>query len=155
MFNNISLQARLVSTMLALAVLIAAVSVIGIMGMRSSNAALFKTFSNQMPSSTAISQGNNFLARARFTLDRAALKPDDAQIGATLARARDFIASADKQWAAYLALPRDSVEDALAVAAGAARTAYINEGLLATSKAVEAKDGAQIDALMQKKWLCH
>ncbi|WP_426114579.1 methyl-accepting chemotaxis protein [Massilia sp. PWRC2] len=151
MFKNISLQARLVSTMLILAVLIAAVSVVGIIGMRSSNAALSDIFTNQMPSASAISRSNNFLARTRFTLDRAALKIDDPQIDATLARAREFTAGSDKEWAAYLALPRDSVEDALAKVAGAARAAYINDGLLGLAKAIESKDAAQVDAFMQKK----
>ena len=151
MLKNLSLQTRLVATMLVLALLIIVVGAVGLLGMRAANGALHEVFANQLPSSVAINRANNFLSRSRFTLDRAALDPEAADIAANLDRSRGFLASADKEWNAYLALPRDAEEEVLAKAAAQSRTAYINDGLLGLTRALESKDKAQIDAFMHKK----
>ena len=151
MFKNVSLQSRLIATMLMLAVLMAVVGTGGVVGMHLANNDLHEVSAKQLPSTMAISRSNNFLSRVRFTLDRAALDPEAAEVPANLERSHGFLVSAEKEWTKYLALPRDAEEDELAKSATQARTAYINEGLLGLTRALQDKDKAQIDALMQKK----
>jgi methyl-accepting chemotaxis protein-1 (serine sensor receptor) len=151
MLKNLSLQTRLVVTMLVLALLIAAVGMAGFNGLRASNVALQEVSANQLPSISAINRSHNFLSRARLTLDRAAMHPDDPQVGATIERARGFVVSGDKQWAIYLALPRDPAEDALVTVVTREREAYVKAGLLGLVKALEAGDIAQIDDFMMNK----
>ena len=64
MLNNISLQTRLIVTMVVLALLISAVGIAGVMGMRASNNALHEVQAIQIPASDAITSSNNFFFRA-------------------------------------------------------------------------------------------
>nr|WP_321170353.1 Tar ligand binding domain-containing protein [Pseudoduganella aquatica] len=75
----------------------------------------------------------------------------DADVEKTPQRAEGFIAESEKAWQQYLALPRDAEEDAMAKAVEQQRKLYINDGLLALSKAVRERNAEQIELLSMKK----
>jgi len=151
MLFKLTLRVRLIATMAMLGFLITAVGLLGIYGMREDHAALEDVYSNQLASSIAINNSKNFLNRARFGLDRAVFHPDAADVGATLSRAKGFIDESNKEWQRYLALPRNGEEEALAKTLEAARTRYINDGMLALSTAVEQMNVERIEALSMKE----
>jgi methyl-accepting chemotaxis protein len=151
MHSKLTIRVRLILTMAFLGLLIVSIGLMGIYGMKAGNSALEDVYSNQLASSIAISNAKNSLNRARFTLDRAVFHPDAPDIGKTLERAASFMAESDKYWQVYLALPRDAEEDALARDLTAQRKIYVDNGLLALSKAVAGRDAAQIDDLASKK----
>jgi len=151
MLFKLTLRVRLIATMAMLGFLITAVGLLGIYGMREDHAALEDVYSNQLASSIAINNSKNFLNRARFGLDRAVFHPDAADVGATLSRAKGFIDESNKEWQRYLALPRNGEEEALAKTLQAARTRYINDGMLALSTAVEQMNVERIEALSMKE----
>ena len=151
MLNKLTLRMRLIATMILLGLLIAAIGLMGIFGMQSVNASLGDVYSNQLASSVAISNAKNTLSRARFNLDRAALHPDDADIEKTLNRAEMFITEADKQWQQYRVLPQSAEEGVLARTVEAEAKRYVEDGLLALSKAIRAGDAALVDTLAMKQ----
>ena len=151
MFSNLTLRFRLVATMALLGLIIVVTGLLGIYGIRSSGAALERTYSVQMQSIIQLGEAKNFLSRARFNLDRAVLHPDSPDIEKTISRMESFIKDADTAWAAYLALPRGAEEDALAKAVGAGRSAYVEKGMRALTQAVRAQDAEKIETLFMKQ----
>ena len=147
MFKQLTIRTRLVATMVLLGLIILGFGVLGIYGMRSSQAALEDVYSNQLMSSIAINNGKNSLSRARFAIDRAALHPEAADAAGTLERADGFLTEADKAWNVYMALPRDAQEEALAQAVVDKRGAYVKQGIQALADAVRKHDGAAIDSI--------
>jgi methyl-accepting chemotaxis protein-1 (serine sensor receptor) len=150
MFSTLSLRIRLIATMAMLGLLIVAIGLLGIYGMRAADTALAANYDNQL---TAMSLGSakNSLSRARFVLDRAVLHPDAPDLEKTLKRMDDFIAESDKAWTAYLAEPQDPEEAPLAKALDASRKAYIDDGIRALVQAIRANDAAAIDTLFMKQ----
>jgi methyl-accepting chemotaxis protein-1 (serine sensor receptor) len=150
MLNNISLRLRLIATMACIGLLLVLLGLLGVFGMRSVNQALHGVYTDELASTVAIGDSKNFLGRARFTLDRAVLHPDAADVAKTIERANGFIVDSDKSWKTYMNLPHEGSEDALAKDVDKKRRAYVDDGLLALSKAVLAKDTANADALTMK-----
>jgi methyl-accepting chemotaxis protein len=150
MLNNISLRTRLVLTMAFLGLLILALGLIGMVGMGKADHFIEQIYSDQLATSIATSDSKNFLNRARFTLDRAALHPDAPDVANTIKRGLGFIDDAEKSWKEYMALPHDEEEKALADDLQAKRSAYIS-GLLALGKAIGEGDTAETDQLVMKK----
>jgi methyl-accepting chemotaxis protein len=148
--KNLTLRARLVGTMLFLGLLIVAIGLMGMSGMRATHGALEQVYSNQLVSSIAINNAKNLLSRARFALDRAVFHPDAPDVAKTLNRARDFVQQSTVEWQRYLALPRDADEDRLARTLDGERNKYINEGLLALADAVQQGDADKIEQLSMK-----
>jgi len=151
MLSKLTLRFRLISTLAVLGLLIAAIGVLGIYGMRSNHAALEQVYSNQLASSIAINNSKNFLNRARFGLDRAVFHPDAPDVAKTIARAKGFIDDANKSWQTYLAMPRDGEEAILAKTLETERTRYINDGMLALATAIEQGNVERIEALSMKE----
>ncbi|WP_296943881.1 methyl-accepting chemotaxis protein [uncultured Massilia sp.] len=151
MTSSLTLRFRLIATMAILGLIILANGLLGIYGIRSTTAALEDTYGNQMQSIIALGEAKNFLSRARFNLDRAVLHPDSPDIGKTIDRMESFIKDADRSWAAYLALPRNAEEDALAKIVADKRGAYIDNGMRALSAAVRQQDTDKIEALFMKQ----
>jgi len=136
--------------MVLLGLIILAFGILGIYGMRSSQASLEDVYSNQLMSTIAINNSKNFLSRARFAIDRAALHPEASDVAGTLERANGFLAEADKTWSVYMALPRDPQEQVLAQAVIDTRGAYVTQGILALAEAVRKGDAANLQATNQK-----
>jgi methyl-accepting chemotaxis protein-1 (serine sensor receptor) len=151
MLSKLTLRFRLIATLVVLGLLIAAIGVLGIYGMRSNHAALEQVYSNQLASSIAINNSKNFLNRARFGLDRAVFHPEAPDVAKTIARAKGFIDDANKSWQTYLAMPRDGEETTLAKTLETERTRYINDGMLALATALEQGNSERIEALSMKE----
>jgi methyl-accepting chemotaxis protein-1 (serine sensor receptor) len=150
MLNSLTIRMRLILTMVFLGVLITAIGVIGVVGMRSVNAALKAVYSDQLASTMAINNAKNALNRGRFNIDRAVFHPDDPKLEETLQRADKFFADSDKAWQAYLALPTGPGEKELSADVDAKRKVYISDGLQALSKAIRAKNAEAIDSISMK-----
>ncbi|MBN3846496.1 HAMP domain-containing protein [Paraburkholderia sp. Ac-20342] len=112
--KGITIKARIGLTMAFLAVLLVAISVFGLFGISRSNSAYQDTFTNAMPSATAIDNAEVYTARERLVLDRAAFMGGSPEVAATLERARLMRETSDTWWKKYLDLPRDANEDRLA-----------------------------------------
>ena len=151
MLSKLTLRFRLIATLAVLGLLISAIGVLGIYGMRSNHAALEQVYSNQLASSIAINNAKNFLNRARFGLDRAVFHPEAPDVAKTIARAKGFIDDANKSWQTYLAMPRDDEETALAKTLETERTRYINDGMMALATALEQGNSERIEALSMKE----
>ena len=147
MLKKLTIRTRLILTMVLLGLIILAFGLLGVFGMRSLEASLEDVYSNQLVSSISVNDSKNSLSRARFAIDRAALHPEDPEVGKTLERVAAFLAESDKSWAAYMALPQDAEESVLARDVVARRDVYVREGLLALADAVKKRDAAAIDSL--------
>src|SRR5450830_279347 len=149
--GQFTIRARLIATMTLLGLLIVGIGLMGIYSMKVGNRALEDVYTNQMASSVAIGKAKNSLSRARFTLDRTVFHPEASDVAKTLERADGFIGESDKFWQAYLQLPRNQEEDALAKDLDTKRQIYIESGLRALSKAVAARNAELTDTLTMKK----
>jgi methyl-accepting chemotaxis protein I, serine sensor receptor len=150
MFSKLTLRFRIIATMALLGLIILAIGILGIYGIKSTGAALEDTYTNQMQSIIALADSKNFLSRARFNLDRAVLHPDSPDIEKTIGRMDGFVKDADRTWAAYLALPREPEEDVLAKAVGETRTAYV-DAVHGLTQAIRANDAEKIEAMFMKQ----
>ncbi len=150
MFKKLTIRTRLIGTMGLLGLILMAFALLGLTGLRSAEAALKTVYTDQLMSSIAIGNAKNFLSRARFTIDRAALHPDAPDVEATLERAAGFLAQADKAWAEYMALPQDPQEKALSRDIVARRDVYVRQGLVALADAVRRHDIPAVDRLAMK-----
>ncbi|WP_338764886.1 methyl-accepting chemotaxis protein [Massilia sp. METH4] len=150
MLNRLTIRTRLIATMAVLGFLIAITGGTGVYGIRSVNAALEETYSNQLVSSQATSDSKLLLTRARLVHDRAVFHPDSPDVPALLKRANDFLAKSDEAWQRYLSLEQDAEEKALSDKVGATRKALVDNGLHALEQALLAKDAARIDQIVMK-----
>jgi methyl-accepting chemotaxis protein-1 (serine sensor receptor) len=146
MFNKLTIRTRLVSTMAFLGLIILAFGLLGIASTRSLEASLKGIYTGQLAASVSINASKNFLSRALFAIDRAALDPDGNDAAAALERATVFLADADKAWAAYMALPRRPEEDVLARDATEKRARYVRDGLLFQAAAARRRDVQAMNA---------
>jgi methyl-accepting chemotaxis protein len=155
MFKKITIRTRLIGTMILLGLILIVFAALGLFGLKRIEVSLKDVYSNQLMSSIAINDSKNYLSRARFSMDRAALHPELPDVGATLERSVSFVAQADKAWAAYMALPQDADEKALAQDVAAKRDIYVRQGLLALADAVRRKDLQAVDRLAMKELIAY
>ena len=123
MGKGISIKARIGITMGFLAMLIVAISAVGLLGLTRSNDAYRKTFTDQMPSSHAVNLAEIYAARERLALDRAAFELGTPDAAATIERARMLRGVSDDFWKKYMALSHDGEEARLAQDVAARREA--------------------------------
>ncbi|MEG2962957.1 MAG: Tar ligand binding domain-containing protein, partial [Janthinobacterium sp.] len=150
MLSNITIKMRLIATMSVLGVLIALLGVMSIISLKSANNNLNEVYSNQLASTQAIGESQIALGRARFTMDRVMVHPEAADAKDTLARAEQFLETSNKSWKVYLALPQSAEEKGLSDDMDKKRNDYINNGMLAMSKALRENNIEQADKLMMK-----
>jgi methyl-accepting chemotaxis protein len=150
MTTKLTLRIRIVATMALLGMIIVATGLIGINGMRATQTSLEQVYSNQLLSSIALNNSKNFLARARFVLDRAVLHPDAPDVGKTISRMQGFMADSDKTWKAYQDMPRAAEEAALVKELAARRAEYVAT-IDAVTRAVQQKDAETLETLFMKK----
>jgi methyl-accepting chemotaxis protein len=151
MFSRLKIRTRLIATMALLGLVLLAFAFLGLFGMRTVEASLKNVYTDQLRSTVDINTAKNFLSRARFTMDRAALHPDAPDVEATLERAGGFLAQADKAWTAYMTLPQDPDEKALVDIVDAKRNVYVKQGLVALADAVRKHDIEAVDRLAMKE----
>ncbi|VVE21976.1 methyl-accepting chemotaxis protein [Pandoraea anhela] len=114
LFSRLSISARIGVVMAFLGTLSIAIGIIGIFGMRTSNEANRRTYSQQLPKSNAVSELTILVGRQRTSLDRAAMNPGSNDAKTMYAKEREVATAADASWQRYLSLPRSADEDKLA-----------------------------------------
>ncbi|WP_432377673.1 methyl-accepting chemotaxis protein [Duganella sp. P38] len=149
MFNSITIRTRLILTMSVLGLMMLALGGLSIFGMNTVNFALKDVYSNQMASTVALGNAKNFLNRARFVIDRGVFHPEAPDLEKTLGRAEGFMQDGEKAWKAYLALPLEGDEKALAADLDAKRTVYVAE-LRGLMTALRNHDEAKIEEMSMK-----
>jgi len=147
MFTNISIKTRLIATMTLLGLIMIAIAVSGLYGMRRMNEGVHVVNTDTLPSAMAIANAQLNLSRARLVVDRVTLHPDDPGAEKTLQRAENFLSESDKDWARYLALPQNAEERALAQAMTADRAIFIDQAFKPVIKALRNGDDALADRI--------
>jgi methyl-accepting chemotaxis protein len=147
MFAKITIKTRLIATMALLGLLIAGTGISGLYGMRRMNEGAREVNTNTMPSAMAIANAQLNLSRARLVVDRVTLHPESADAAKTLQRAESFLADSDRDWAAYLALPQDAEEQALARAMSADRDIFIDQAFKPLIRALRNGEAARADQI--------
>jgi methyl-accepting chemotaxis protein-1 (serine sensor receptor) len=135
---TLSIRARLILAMAAMAVLLALSAAMAIFGLSRANSGMEEMYGKRMASAEALADSMAGLLRARTALDRVVLEPDSPQSGPNLARALDFGAKSDAAWQRYLARPADAEERKLAAAVQAQRQSYLAQGQGAMVEALRA-----------------
>ena len=147
MLNHITIRQRLLATMTLLGMLIVAIGLIGIYGIRQVNLGLEDVYTNQLAASVSLAKSRNSLSRARFVLDRAVFHPAAADVADIVKQAEPFFATSEQSWRDYLALPREAEEDALVKDLDAKRRQYIDAGLLALGQALVGHNAERLEQL--------
>jgi methyl-accepting chemotaxis protein-1 (serine sensor receptor) len=151
MFSKFTIKARLIGTMVLMAIMLVGVAAMGAFGLQKTNEALKGVYSNQLASSIAISEAQARLLQARTVLDRVILRIDDPKIEEMVGRAEEFHQQSENAWQRYLALPADSVEKKLSDDVAAKRVIYLKEGGQALIIAIRNKQRADAERLLFEK----
>ena len=138
--KTLSIKARLALVLFVLAVFLAGVGALGLVGNLRSNAALKETFANNLPSTRQLGVAEAKLAQARNALDRAILETDPAKVADAIGRIGAQIESSEKGWKGYLGLPfSTSEEERVAGEAGKQRT-LVKESIATAIDAIKRGD---------------
>jgi len=148
MLDRLTIRTRLTGTIALLGLLILFLGTLGIFELRKSNEILKDVYGNAMVSMQTIYESQIQIDRARLSLDRVALDPDNPISQDPLKRSQGFIDGSDKFWKRYLSLPFGPGEKELAMQADAKRQELIKDGLLPAIKALEEKNQPEIRRLM-------
>ncbi|AOK31730.1 MULTISPECIES: methyl-accepting chemotaxis protein [Burkholderia] len=146
-FSRFTIRTRIFATLGFVAVLLAVASSVGFYGMQRSNDALDDAYARQLAGKTALSAASLNLAIARTTLDRAILHPEAPDVAATVAKAEQYLASSDRAWRDYDALPDNDSEKSLIAQAGTARRALIDSAIRPMLDALKAGRHDEADRL--------
>ncbi|WP_293780705.1 methyl-accepting chemotaxis protein [uncultured Oxalicibacterium sp.] len=147
MLTNLSIKLRLVLTMTFMGLMLIVGGAMGVLGLQYTNNALQEVYTNQMPSAEAIQTMMIRMAQARATLNRVAMRPEDANAGSSIERSEMLFKQADESWKNYLALPANDEEKKLAAAVDSDRKAYLHElqtELIAALKAKQVQKAEDI-----------
>ncbi len=109
--KTLSIKARLALVLFVLAVFLAGVGALGLIGNLRSNAALKETYSNNLASTRALGQAEAKLAQARTALDRAIFETDPAKTTDAISRIYAQLGNSEKAWTEYLNLPFSTPEE--------------------------------------------
>jgi len=138
--KTLSIKARLALVLFVLAVFLAGVGALGLVGNLRSNAALKETFANNLPSTRQLGVAEAKLAQARNALDRAILETDPAKVADAIGRIGAQIESSEKGWKGYLGLPFSTAEEErVAGEAGKQRT-LVKESIATAIDAIKRGD---------------
>ncbi|WP_420991718.1 methyl-accepting chemotaxis protein [Cupriavidus sp. 30B13] len=145
MFNNLSIRFRLNAVLLLLAVLLSAIGLTGVVGMRKSEADIRQIYENQLASTSLLAKAHLNSAVVRTTLDRAVLHPEAADVPAIVERALSYRARSEDAWKRYRALPMSGDEERLMREVEARRATFFRDGVDPLVAALRAGDGAAAD----------
>ncbi len=112
--SNVTIKARVGIAMGILAVILIAISSLGMFGLHSSNASYHDAQAERMPAMLAVNNAEIYAARERLNLDRAVMTIGTPAADAAITKGLAFRAKADAYWARYDALPHLPGEKALA-----------------------------------------
>ncbi len=138
--KTLSIKARLALVLFVLAVFLAGVGALGLVGNLRSNAALKETFANNLPSTRALGLAESKMAQARTALDRAIFEADQAKALEAISHVGAQLDHSEKGWKSYLALPFSTPEEErVAGEAGKQRT-LIKETMASAIEAIKRGD---------------
>lgn len=141
MFSGLTIKAKVGITMLALAVLMTVIGVLGLVGMSSTDRAFADTHGNKMPGMLSAGMANLFVARERLNYDRAVMVIGTSGVDTAVEKAKAFRAQAEKALKAYETLPNAPGEASLQQAVRQAYDAHqhmLDEGWAAVKAGDEA-----------------
>ncbi|MGF6767636.1 methyl-accepting chemotaxis protein-1 (serine sensor receptor) [Paraburkholderia sp. GAS199] len=147
MFSNFSIKTRVSLAFGVLVVLLLVVAGFGQYGTKAGKDALHDTYAVQLSSAVAIGDTKYNLAIARVSMDRALLHPQSPDVAALIPKARDYVETARKAYARYLALPKTGDEQRLAEAMTRAFDALVTGGIEPTLQALQAGDATTADRI--------
>ncbi|MEF9387024.1 methyl-accepting chemotaxis protein [Ralstonia solanacearum species complex bacterium KE056] len=145
--KTLSIKARLALVLFVLAVFLAGVGALGLVGNLRSNAALKETYSNNLASTRALGLAEAKLAQARTALDRGIFETDPAKTTDAISRIQAQIDNSEKAWTAYQNLPYSTPEEEKVAGEAKKQRDLIIKGNIAT--AVEALKRGDKDAARQ------
>ena len=140
MFLHLSIRAKLWLTMVFLSGLLIAGGVIGLVGLRSANQSLGDAYSTEITAVQTIGMSVIHMEHARAVLDKAMMSPDQSGAPAIITRTKLFLNEADLTWKAYLALPAQPDEKALADIVVAKHDQFVHAGFEKLFTAIAAGD---------------
>ncbi|MFZ6775517.1 methyl-accepting chemotaxis protein [Undibacterium sp. Ji83W] len=147
---NLTIRLRLIGAMAFMAIMLVIGGLMGVYGVRNSNAVIKEIFSNQLPSVEAMGQSRVFMLRARTALDRAIAHPEFPDNAETIKRSEDFFNQSETYWKKYLALPQDAEEKKISDEAAALRDKYIKDAHLPMYNAIKAGNKEEADNINMK-----
>ncbi|MES2039071.1 MAG: methyl-accepting chemotaxis protein [Pseudomonadota bacterium] len=147
---NLTIRLRLIGVMAFMAIMLLIGGLMGVYGVRNSNAVIKEIFTNQLPSVEALGQSRVFMLRARTALDRAIAHPEFPDNAETIKRSEDFFNQSETYWKKYLALPQDAEEKKISDESAALRDKYIKDAHLPMFNAVKAGNREEADNINMK-----
>lgn len=147
---NLTIRLRLIGTMAFMAVMLLIGGLMGIYGVRNSNAVIKDIFSNQLPSVEALGQSRELILRSRTALDRAISHPEFPDTAETIKRAEGFLEKSDENWKKYLSLPQDVEEKKISDEVALLRDKYIKDAYIPMLNAIKAGNKEEADNINMK-----
>ena len=147
---NLTIRLRLIGTMAFMAVMLVIGGLMGVYGVRSSNAVIKEIFTNQLPSVEALGQSRVLILRARTSLDRAIAHPEFPDTAETIKKSEEYLSQSDVYWKKYLALPQDAEEKKISDEVSALRDKYVKDGHTPMLNAIKAGNKEEADNINMK-----
>ncbi|BBB67483.1 methyl-accepting chemotaxis protein [Undibacterium sp. YM2] len=147
---NLTIRLRLIGAMAFMAIMLVIGGLMGVYGVRNSNAVIKEIFTNQLPSVEALGQSRVFILRARTSLDRAIGHPEFPDTAETIKRSEEYLKQSEDYWKKYLALPQDTEEKKISDEVAALRDKYINSAHLPMLNAIKAGNKEEADNINMK-----
>jgi len=145
---NLTIRLRLIGTMVFMAIMLTIGGLMGIYGVRNSNAVIQELFTNQLPSVDSLEQSRVWLLSSRTALDRAIAHPDAADLSTTISKSEEFFVKSDEYFKKYMNLPQDEAEKKVVDELISLRDNYIKEAhqpMLAAMKAGNKEEADRIN----------
>ncbi|WP_194721977.1 methyl-accepting chemotaxis protein [Noviherbaspirillum malthae] len=140
MFRNTSVGMRLVWLIAFNSLLLIVSGAAALASLYKSNEATRHLYENQLAASIHLADARSNQMLVRVLLDQAAFAPDSPDAAKRIAGAEAFMQKSRQAWNAYVALPRNEKEEALAADVAAKRDAFFNNGAAVLIKSLQALD---------------
>ncbi len=144
---NVTIRFRLIATMAVMGIMLVVGGLMGIWGVKNSNAIISELFANQMPSMQHLADSRVTYLRARVLLDRAIAHPELPNHAETLKRIDGYLVDANDDWNKYLKLPMTEEEKIVVAEAKELLDKFLKEGFLPTLAAVKAGNLEEADKI--------
>nr|WP_315466789.1 methyl-accepting chemotaxis protein [uncultured Undibacterium sp.] len=144
---NVTIKFRLIATMTVMGIMLIVGGLMGIWGVKNSNAIISELFAVQMPSMQSLSDSRVTYLRARVLLDRAIAHPDMANNAETLKRIDGYLVDASEDWNKFLKLPMSEGEKSLVAEAKELLDKFLKEGFLPALAATKAGNIEEADRI--------
>ncbi|WP_426399215.1 methyl-accepting chemotaxis protein [Ralstonia sp. R-29] len=149
--KTLSIKARLALVLFVLAVFLAGVGALGLVGNLRSNAALKETFSNNLPSTRMLGRAESKLVQARTALDRAILDTEPGKTAEAISSVDKQLDASEQGWKGYLALPFSTPEEERVAGEAGKQRALVKESIASAIEALKRGDKEAARALVTDK----